>query len=83
MSITQEEARQQIAELVAKYQSLDERAIRRYTEPDTRRTFIEPLFSALGWDVYSREEVAEEVKAATKRVDYVFRLHGVSSTKTV
>ena len=40
--------------------------------------FILPLSQALGWDVYSREEVAEEVKAGTGRVDYVFKLHGVS-----
>jgi len=74
----QEEARQQIAKLVDQYQSLDERKIKTFTEADTRRVFIMPLFHALGWDVYSREEVAEEVKAAIGRVDYVFRLHGVS-----
>ena len=73
-----EEARQEIAKLVAKYQSLDEKTIRTFSEADTRRVFIIPLFQALGWDVYSREEVAEEVKAATGRVDYVFKLHGVS-----
>lgn len=78
MSIMQEEARQQIAKLVDQYQSLDERKIKAFTEADTRRVFIIPLFHALGWDVYSREEVAEEVKAAIGRVDYVFRLHGVS-----
>jgi len=78
MSITQEQAHQEVAKLVAKYQSLTATAIKKYTEADTRRTFIEPLFQALGWDVYSREEVAEEVKAATGRVDYVFKLHGVS-----
>lgn len=76
--MTKEEARQEVAELVARYQSLDERSIRRYSEADTRRTFIEPLFGALGWDVYSREEVAEEVKAAGGLADYVFKLHDVS-----
>ena len=78
MSITQEEARQEIGKLVAKYQSLTAAAIKKYTEADTRRVFILPLFHALGWDVYSREEVAEEVKASVGRVDYVFRLCGVS-----
>jgi len=76
--VTNEEARQEVAKLVAKYQSLDERAIRSHSEADTRRVFLMPLFHALGWDVYSREEVAEEVKAASGRVDYVFKLHGVS-----
>jgi len=60
MSITREEARQETAKLVAKYQSLTATAIKKYTEADTRRIFIMPLFQALGWDVYSREEVAEE-----------------------
>jgi adenine-specific DNA-methyltransferase len=76
--VTKEEARQQIAKLVDQCQSLDERKIKTFTEADTRRVFIIPLFQALGWDVYSRDEVAEEVKAAAGRVDYVFRLHGVS-----
>ena len=78
MAITKEEARQELAKLVDKYQSLTPSAIRKYTEADTRRIFIMPLFHALGWDVYRREEVAEEVKASTGRVDYVFKLHGVS-----
>lgn len=78
MAITKEEARQELAKLVDKYQSLTPSAISKYTEADTRRIFIMPLFHALGWDVYRREEVAEEVKAGTGRVDYVFKLHGVS-----
>ena len=76
--MTKEGARQEVAKLIARYQSLDERSIRTYSEADTRRTFIEPLFGALGWDVYSREEVAEEVKAAGGLADYVFKLHDVS-----
>lgn len=73
-----EKARQEIANLAAKYQSLSPAAIKKHTEADTRRVFILPLFQALGWDVYSREEVAEEVKAVAGRVDYVFKLRGVS-----
>ncbi|TRZ96888.1 MAG: hypothetical protein D4R82_00245 [Dehalococcoidia bacterium] len=73
-----DKARQEIATLVARYQSLLPTSIKKYTEADTRREFIEPLFGALGWDVYSREEVAEEVRAAAGRVDYVFKLRGVS-----
>jgi len=78
MAMSKEEARQELVKLVDKYNSLTPSAIRKYTEADTRRIFIIPLFHAMGWDVYSREEVAEEVKAATGRVDYVFKLHGVS-----
>ncbi len=73
-----DKARQEVTKLVAEYQSLPPTSIKKYTEADTRREFIEPLFGALGWDVYSREEVAEEVKAAAGRVDYVFKLHGIS-----
>ena len=75
--MTKEEARQEIAKLVAKYQSLDERAIREYNEANTRRNFIEPLFSALGWDIRNREEVTEEESISRKRVDYAFRLRGI------
>jgi type I restriction-modification system DNA methylase subunit len=78
MTVSKEEARQELAKLVDKYQSLTPSAIRKYTEADTRRIFIMPLFHALGWDVYSREEVAEEVKAPAGRVDYVFKLRGLS-----
>ena len=73
-----EEARQEIARLVAQYDSLNEKDIRKYTEADTRRVFILPLFKALGWDVYSREEVTEEERASGGRVDYAFKLRGVS-----
>ena len=78
MPVTKEEARQEVAKLIDYYQALGEGKIRTFTEADTRRVFVLPLFHALGWDVYSREEVAEEVKAASGRVDYVFRLHGVA-----
>jgi type I restriction-modification system DNA methylase subunit len=73
-----EEARQEIAELIAKYQSLDEKTVKKYSEADTRRVFILPLFKALGWEVYSREEVTEEERASRGRVDYAFKLRGVS-----
>ena len=76
--MTKEEVCQELAGLVAKYRSLDARDIRKFSEADTRRIFIMPLFLALGWDIYNRDEVAEEVKAGSGRVDYVFRLQGVS-----
>ena len=51
MSITKQEARQELGKLVAKYQNLTPAAIKKYTEADTRRIFVLPLFHALGWDV--------------------------------
>lgn len=76
--MTKEEACQEVGKLVTDYKKLTPKDVRAYSEADTRRVFIMPLFQALGWDVYSREEVAEEVKAASGRVDYVFKLQGVS-----
>jgi hypothetical protein len=78
METSKEEARQKVAEQVERYRSLDGKAIRSFSEADTRRVFIMPLFQALGWDIYNHDEVAEEVKAGTGRVDYVFKLRGVS-----
>jgi len=74
--MTKEEARQEIARLVTKYQSLDSKAIKTFTEADTRRTFIEPLFQALGWDVYSRDEVAEEAYASANYEERTQKLAG-------
>lgn len=73
-----EQAQQEVAELVARYQSLDEKSIREYDESNTRRIFIELLFQALGWDIYNKDELAEEERASKGRVDYAFKLRGVS-----
>jgi hypothetical protein len=77
MPMENEEARRQIAELVKTYQRLTPKEIRTYTEADTRRTFILPLFKALGWDVSGRKDVTEEETISRKRVDYAFRLRGI------
>jgi len=82
MANQKEEARQKAAELVERYRSLDGKAIRSFSEADTRRVFIMPLFQALGWNIYDHDEVAEEVKAGTGRVDYVFKLRGPDETGT-
>jgi type I restriction-modification system DNA methylase subunit len=72
MSREEEGARHVIAKLVSGYESLNEREIKKYTEADTRRVFIMPLFRSLGWDVYGRQEVREEERASRGRVDYAF-----------
>ena len=76
--MSKEQAHEEVGKLVAHYQNLTPKDIRDYSEADTRRVFIMPLFQALGWDVYSREEVEEEVNVATGLVDYVFKLKGIS-----
>ena len=37
-----------------------------------------PLFQYLGWDIFNIDEVAPEEKASKGRVDYAFKLHGIS-----
>ena len=60
----------------------------RYNETQIRREFIDPLFSALGWDVDNSQGYAEAYKdvihedaikigGATKAPDYCFRIGGV------
>jgi type I restriction-modification system DNA methylase subunit len=76
--MTKEEAKKKIAELVDKYKRLDEKEIKSYNEANTRRNFIELLFAELGWSVYDRKEVSEEERASKGRVDYAFKLNGIS-----
>src|SRR3990172_5765151 len=76
MAVTKDEAKQKIAELVAKYESLSSKKL---NEEATKQGFILPLFKALGWNVEdSANEVVPEEKASKGRVDYAFKLHGVS-----
>ncbi len=59
-----------------------------YNETQLRREFLDPFFSALGWDVDNRQGYAEAYKdvihedalkigGATKAPDYCFRIGGV------
>lgn len=76
--MTKSEAKQRIAELVKKYER--EKAtgkIKSYSEEETKKDFIMPLFKALGWDVDDKNEVsAEENVKAAGRLDYGFYLNG-------
>ena len=76
--MTKEEARQKIAELCKKYENLSQAGMKGYNEAATKLGFIEPLFRALGWDIEDKNEVAPEYEISSKRVDYAFKLHGVS-----
>lgn len=73
-----EEAKQKIAELVAKYGSLSPSEVKGYHEAKTKQGFIEPMFRALGWNFEDTNEVAPEETASGGRVDYAFKLNGVS-----
>lgn len=73
--MTKQEAKEKIAKLIEKYALVkSNNEISRYSEADTRRDFIMPLFQALGWDVYNdfTRDVKEEVDAIRKKVDYQF-----------
>lgn len=73
-----ESAKQQIKELVEKYNKIKEEGrIGKYNEEMTKKDFILPLFRALGWDVENSNEVTAEEKISKKRVDYGFRISGI------
>ncbi len=84
MPTTQEQFRQQLEKLVAKFQahSSDYMAAG-YSEADARAEFIDPLFIALGWDVRddaslgpkNRQVLREQSEIAGKS-DYAFRIGG-------
>lgn len=73
-----ETIRLKIAEIVAKYQSQSASAIKSTNEAATKQGYIAPLFTALGWNFDDTEEVSPEEAASSGRVDYAFKLMGVS-----
>ena len=86
--MSETEVPEQVLELAARY----ERELRvlqsdAYGEADTRKEFIEPLFAALGWDVWNQSKHAEAYKDVVneyslkigkthKAPDYAFRVGG-------
>jgi len=76
-----EKPKQQIGELIEKYNGVEEKRFRGYTEEETKKDFILPLFEALGWNVYNKpkrnDDVSAEETISKKRVDYGFRINGV------
>ncbi len=78
-----------IRELVALFaENRDTYTASSYNETTTRRVFIDPFFTALGWDVDNTQGHAEAYKqvvhedaikigGATKAPDYAFRVGGV------
>jgi hypothetical protein len=76
-----QEAKQQIAKLVEKYQRIAEAGkIKSYNEAQTRNEFIEPLFEYLGWDMRNLttdNEVTTEENVSGGRVDLAFRFNNI------
>jgi len=52
--------------------------IKKYHEATTKQGFVQPLFRSLGWDFDDVGEVAPEESASKGRVDYAFKIKGVS-----
>src|SRR3989338_7067144 len=75
--MSQEQAKATIKKLVEKYEAVKTAGkAGKFTEEDTKKDFIIPLFEALGWDVYNRNEVTAEEQISGDRVDYGFYLNG-------
>ncbi|MBU0528469.1 hypothetical protein KKF86_01760, partial [bacterium] len=51
-------------------------SISKYSEEETKKGFIEPLFEALGWDIRNKNEVSAEESLSSGRPDYGFYLDG-------
>lgn len=64
--------------LVEKYEQVKKsNQIKKYSEEETKKDFILPLFEILGWNVSDRNEVsAEEHIVSSGRVDYGFYING-------
>ena len=76
-----EQAQKDVERLVSKFRQFQEAGqVKRLGEEETKKTFITPLFRALGWDMendYSLDEVINEEKVSKGRVDYSFRINGI------
>lgn len=77
--VIKNEARARVGELVAKYQALTLAAGHGINEEATKQGYILPLFNALGWNSEDVNEVSPEETVSNGRVDYAFKLKGVSS----
>jgi len=72
----QKEAKEKICLLVEKYERVKTAGkLKSYTEEETKKDFILPLFEALGWDTYNKKEVSAEETISSDRVDYGFYLN--------
>ena len=76
----QEEIKKQIQGLIEKYESAKSTTgIRRYSEEDTIKDFILPLFNILEWNTSAKEEVsAQDHIKGSGRPDYTFKINGIT-----
>ncbi len=70
-------AKEAIQKLVDKYEDVLKSGTKnKHTEEETKKGFIVPLFTALGWDMEDRNEVTAEEHISGDRVDYGFYISG-------
>ncbi len=81
-------APQAVLDLIERFErNLDAYRSGHYNETQVRLEFIDPLFKALGWDIYNEQGIAEAYKdvvheatvkvgGSTKAPDYSFRTGG-------
>lgn len=68
-----EQAKLAVQKLIDKYEEVLRSGTKnKYTEEETKKGFIVPLFTALGWDMEDRNEVTAEEHISGDRVDYGF-----------
>ncbi|MFH1968640.1 MAG: hypothetical protein ABIJ84_04600, partial [bacterium] len=71
----QEQPKEKIKGLIEKYEKAKSSGIlKSYSEEETKKGFIEPLFEILGWNISEKKEVSLEETISSKRVDYGFYL---------
>jgi type I restriction-modification system DNA methylase subunit len=78
MELTKERAKENLAELIDKFErELSAGRIKEYNEEATKTAFIQPLLKdVLGWDVNDRDEVSPEENISRGRVDYGLKVEG-------
>ncbi len=77
--VTKDDARAAIAALADKYSQISKSDLKNYTEEDTKKDFLVPMFRALGWEMEDRSEVRAEEQIGTGFADYSFRINGVTN----
>ncbi|MAG44692.1 hypothetical protein CL633_02280 [bacterium] len=78
--MNQKNIKEKIKKLIEKLERLDVDQVKAYSEANTRKDFILPLFQALGWDIHNKnaQEVIEEEAVSRKKVDYAFKIDGIT-----
>lgn len=79
MPYTKEQAKEKLRQLIEKFKrEMDSGKLKTFNEEQTKKDYIEPFFEYLNWDVRNSDEVTVEEKVSKGRVDYGFRIDGIT-----